>query len=174
VLLLIIIALIVLLPVVLLLLRSVRRVPRQSVDIVERFGRYHRTLGPGGVSMVVPLIDQIRKRVDLREMVIAFPPHPITVSDGLVVTIDMVLSYQVIDAKAAVYKISDVLTALEQLCVTALRAIGADMDVERILVSRNEISGRLRETLDENAIDWGVRVNRVELPHIELPKAPTI
>jgi regulator of protease activity HflC (stomatin/prohibitin superfamily)/predicted Ser/Thr protein kinase len=168
---LVIIAVIVLLLGVILLYRSLRRVPQQTVDIVERFGRYHRTLGPGGVSMVVPLIDQIRTRVDLREQVIASTPQPITLADGLVVRIDWVIFFEVTDAQAAVYKISNFVSALEQLCVTVLRAIGGDMDIERILISRNEINGKMRATLDENANNWGIRVNRVELRDIELPEA---
>ncbi len=95
--------------------------------------------------------------------------YPITLSDGRVVEIDWVLYYEVMDAKAAVYEVSDFLMALEQLGVTALRAVGGDMDLEQILAARDEINGKLREVLSEAANNWGIRVHRVELagqPHL--------
>jgi hypothetical protein len=154
------------------LYRSVRRVPEQSVEIVERFGRYHRTVGPGSSMVVVPLVDQVLARVDLREQVIAWPPQPIILSDGLVVKIEWVISFEVIDPKAAVYEVANFQHALEQLGVTALRAIGADMNLEQISASRTEINVDLRKTLDENAQNWGIRVNRAEIKAIEPSERP--
>jgi len=121
--------------------------------------------------MAVPLIERIRARIDLREQVIAFPPQPITLSDGLVAKIDWVIYFEVIDAKAAIYEVSNYLHALEQLGATALRAIGGDMDLERISATRPQLNNKLRETLDENANNWGIRVRLVELKAIEPPAA---
>lgn len=148
------------------LFRSVRRVPGQTAEIVERFGRYHRTIDREGVALVVPFIDQVRARVDLREQVTTFPPQPIVLSDGRVVEIDWVLSYEVMDARAAVYEVSNFLMALEQLGVTTLRAIGADMDLARIQAARDEVNGTMRDVLGEAAGNWGVRVRRVRVQNV--------
>jgi regulator of protease activity HflC (stomatin/prohibitin superfamily) len=148
--------------------RSVRIVPQATADIVERFGRYHRTLN-AGLSMVMPFVDQIRARIDLREQVISFPPQPVITSDNLVVNIDTVVYYQVTDAKSATYEVQSFLNAIEQLIVTTLRNVSGGMDLERALTSREEINTELRGVLDEATGKWGIRVNRVELKAIDPP-----
>src|SRR6266545_2681170 len=164
----IIIALIVIAAGAFVVYRSVRIVPQATSDIVERFGRYHRTL-TAGLSMVMPFVDQIRSRVDLREQVISFPPQPVITSDNLVVSIDTVIYYQVTDPKSATYEVSSFLTAIEQLTVTTLRNVAGGMDLERTLTSREEINTELRGVLDEATGKWGIRVNRVELKAIDPP-----
>jgi regulator of protease activity HflC (stomatin/prohibitin superfamily) len=148
--------------------RAIRIVPQQSADIVERFGRYHRTLN-AGLSMIMPFIDKIRRTVDLREQVISFPPQPVITSDNLVVNIDTVIYYTVTDPKSATYEISSFLTAIEQLTVTTLRNVAGGMDLERTLTSREDINRELRGVLDETTGSWGIRVNRVELKAVDPP-----
>ncbi|OIV38909.1 hypothetical protein BIV57_03315 [Mangrovactinospora gilvigrisea] len=150
------------------LIKTVQVIPQASAAIVERFGRYTRTLG-AGLNIVVPFIDNIRARVDLREQVVPFPPQPVITQDNLVVNIDTVIYYQVTDARAATYEVASYIQAIEQLTVTTLRNIIGGMDLERTLTSREEINAALRGVLDDATGKWGIRVNRVELKAIEPP-----
>lgn len=150
------------------LARAVRVVPQARALVVERLGRYHRTLSPG-VALVVPFVDRIRERIDLREQVVSFPPQPVITEDNLVVGIDTVIYYQVTDARAATYEIADFIRAIEQLTVTTLRNVIGGMNLEETLTSRDQINGQLRGVLDEATGKWGIRVNRVELKAIDPP-----
>ncbi|MDH2426745.1 SPFH/Band 7/PHB domain protein [Sphaerisporangium sp. TRM90804] len=150
------------------LYRTVRIVPQAQAFIIERLGRYHRTLTPG-LNIVVPFIDGVKTVVDLREQVVSFPPQPVITSDNLVVSIDTVIYFQVTDPKAATYEIANFLTGVEQLTVTTLRNVVGGMDLERALTSREDINSELRGALDETTGRWGVRVNRVELKAIDPP-----
>ncbi|MEU4830570.1 SPFH domain-containing protein [Streptosporangium sp. NPDC023615] len=148
--------------------RTVHVVPQATAGVVERFGRYHRTLGPGP-SLVVPFIDRIRDVVDLREQVVSFPPRPVVTRDHLVVSVDVAVYFRVVDARAATYDIANFLLAVEQLTVTGLRdAIGA-RDLEEALASGGEIGAELCEALGRAAGAWGVRVGGVELKAIDPP-----
>src|ERR1700749_4323152 len=148
--------------------RSVRIVPQARAGIVERFGRYPRTL-PAGLNVVVPVIDRMRPRIDLREQVVSFPPQPVITRDNLVVGIDTVIYFQVTDPKAATYEIANYVAAVEQLTVTTLRNVVGGMDLETTLTSRDKINSELRKELDEATGRWGLRVGRVELKAIEPP-----
>src|SRR5450432_3895475 len=148
--------------------RTVRIVPQARAGIVERFGRYNKTLTPG-LNIVVPFVDRLRPMLDLREQVISFPPQPVITEDNLVVGIDTVLYFQVTDARAATYEIANYIQAIEQLTVTTLRNVAGGMDLEKTLTSREEINSQLRVVLDEATGKWGIRVNRVELKSIDPP-----
>ncbi|WP_239348122.1 SPFH domain-containing protein [Frankia sp. CiP3] len=150
------------------LARSVRVVAQARAVVVERLGRYHRTLGPG-LAIVIPVVDRIRERVDLREQVVTFPPQPVITEDNLVVSIDTVIYFQVTDPRASIYEIADVIRAIEQLTVTTLRNVIGSLNLEQTLTSRDEINTRLRGVLDEATGKWGIRVNRVEIKAIEPP-----
>jgi regulator of protease activity HflC (stomatin/prohibitin superfamily) len=148
--------------------RSVRIIPQARAGIVERFGRYHRTLDPG-MHVVIPFSDRLRPLLDLREQVVSFPPQPVITKDNLVVGIDTVIYFQVTDARAATYEIANYVAAVEQLTVTTLRNVVGGMDLETTLTSRDNINGELRKELDEATGKWGLRVSRVELKAIEPP-----
>jgi regulator of protease activity HflC (stomatin/prohibitin superfamily) len=154
--------------VVLVISRSIRIVPQATAGIVERFGRYHRTLN-AGLNMVTPFVDRLRPLIDLREQVVSFPPQPVITRDNLVVGIDTVIYFQVTDARAATYEVANYITAVEQLTVTTLRNVVGGMDLEHALTSRDQINGELRSELDEATGKWGIRVGRVELKAIEPP-----
>jgi regulator of protease activity HflC (stomatin/prohibitin superfamily) len=154
--------------VVIVLVRTVRIVPQQTALIIERLGRYSRTL-EGGLHFLVPFVDKVRANVDLREQVVSFPPQPVITSDNLVVNIDTVIYYSVIDAKSAVYEIANFIQGIEQLTVTTLRNVIGSLDLEQTLTSRDQINGQLRGVLDEATGKWGIRVNRVELKAIDPP-----
>ena len=163
-----IVILIVAVVVLVTLARTIRIVPQARAAVVERLGRYSRTLNPGLV-LVVPFIDRVRPLIDLREQVVSFPPQPVITEDNLVVNIDSVIYFQVTDAKAATYEIANYIQAIEQLTVTTLRNVIGGMALEKTLTSRDDINGQLRGVLDEATGKWGIRVNRVELKAIDPP-----
>jgi regulator of protease activity HflC (stomatin/prohibitin superfamily) len=150
------------------LVRSVRIIPQARAGIVERLGRYQRTLDPG-LTVVVPFVDRVLPMIDLREQVVSFPPQPVITQDNLVVSIDTVIYYQVTDPRSATYEIANYIAGIEQLTVTTLRNVIGGMDLEQTLTSREEINNALRSVLDEATGKWGIRVNRVELKAIDPP-----
>ncbi|GIF07288.1 SPFH domain-containing protein [Actinoplanes siamensis] len=150
------------------IVRSIRIIPQQRMDVVERLGRYKRTLSPG-LNLLVPFVDAVRSKVDMREQVVSFPPQPVITSDNLVVSIDTVLYFKVVDPVRATYEIANFLQAIEQLTVTTLRNVIGSLDLERALTSREEINRHLSTVLDETTGRWGIKVTRVEIKAIEPP-----
>ena len=151
-----------------LVVRTVRIIPQARAANVERLGRYARTLEPG-VNIVIPLVDRVRRQIDLREQVVSFEPRAVITEDNLVVHIDTVLYFQVTNPRDAAYEIADYIQAIEQLTVTTLRNVIGSIDLERTLTSREHINSTLRGVLDEASGKWGIRVNRVELKSIDPP-----
>src|SRR2546422_10805947 len=150
--------------------RTIRSVPEARAGVVERLGRYSRTLTPG-LAIVVPFVDRVRDMMDLREQVVSFDPQPVITEDNLVVSIDTVIYFQVTDAKAATYEIANYIQGIEQLTVTTLRNVIGGMALEKTLTSRDEITNQLRGVLDEATGKWGIRVNRVELKAVDPPNS---
>ena len=153
---------------VIVIARTIRIVPQQTAQIVERLGSYSRTLDDG-MHMLIPFVDKVRANIDLREQVVTFPPQPVITSDNLVVSIDTVIYYTVNDAKSAVYEIANFIQGIEQLTVTTLRNVIGSLDLEQALTSRDQINAQLRGVLDTETGRWGIRVNRVELKAIDPP-----
>ncbi|MBC7589696.1 MAG: SPFH/Band 7/PHB domain protein [Salinibacterium sp.] len=154
--------------VLVILFRSIRIIPQASAGVVERLGKYHKTLSPG-LNILVPFIDRVRPLIDMREQVVSFPPQPVITEDNLVVSIDTVVFFQVTDARAATYEIANYLGAVEQLTTTTLRNVVGGLNLEEALTSRDNINGQLRVVLDESTGKWGIRVGRVELKAIDPP-----
>jgi regulator of protease activity HflC (stomatin/prohibitin superfamily) len=152
-------------------LSAIRIVPQARAYNIERFGRYIRTLNPG-LNFLIPGVDRVNSKFDLREQVFTSRPQPVITEDNLVVNIDTVLYYQVTDPRAAAYEVANYIQAIDQLTVTTLRNVIGSMDLEKTLTSREEINTRLRGVLDETTGKWGIRVNRVEIKAIDPP--PTI
>jgi regulator of protease activity HflC (stomatin/prohibitin superfamily) len=150
------------------LAQGIRIVPQARAGIVERLGRYHRTLD-AGLALIVPYVDRVKPLIDLREQVVSFPPQPVITEDNLTINIDTVIYFQVTDPKAASYEIADYIAAIEQLTVTTLRNVIGGMTLEDTLTSRDKVSGALRVVLDEATGKWGIRVNRVELKAVDPP-----
>ena len=153
---------------ILITIGAIRIIPQASAGIVERLGKYHKTLEPG-LNLIVPGIDRLRPLVDLREKVVSFPPQPVITEDNLVVSIDTVIYFQVTNPKSATYEIENYIQGIEQLVVTTLRNSVGGLDLEKALTSRDHINAILRGVLDEATSKWGVRVNRVEIKAIEPP-----
>ncbi|MFC0681460.1 SPFH domain-containing protein [Lysobacter korlensis] len=156
--------------VLVVLIRAIRIIPQAYSGVVERLGRYHRTLSPG-LNVLVPFIDRVKPLVDMREQVVSFPPQPVITEDNLVVSIDTVVFFQVTDARAATYEINNYIGAVEQLTTTTLRNVVGGLNLEEALTSRDEINTKLRVVLDETTGKWGLRVGRVELKAIDPPSS---
>jgi len=154
--------------VLLLLARTVRVIPQARAGVVERLGRYSRTLTPG-LSLVIPFVDRVRPLIDLREQVLSFEPQPVITQDNLVVNIDSVIYFQITDPKAATYEIATPVDAIDMLTVTTLRNVIGGMTLEQTLTSRDSINDQLRGILDEATGKWGIRVHRVELKAVDPP-----
>src|SRR5213595_2836178 len=154
--------------VLLTLARTVRIIPQAKAGVVERLGRYSRTLTPG-LTIVVPFVDKVRPLIDLREQVVTFPPQPVITSDNVSVGVDTVLYFTITEPKDATYEIANPLQAIEQLTVTTLRNIIGSLTLEETLTSRDQVNDQLRVVLDERTGKWGIRINGVELKSVDPP-----
>lgn len=148
--------------------KSVALIPQAEAAVIERLGRYSKTVS-GQLTLLIPFIDRIRARVDLRERVVSFPPQPVITEDNLTVNIDTVVYFQVTNPQAAVYQINNYIVGVEQLTTTTLRNVVGGMTLEQTLTSRDQINAQLRGVLDEATGRWGLRVARVELRSIDPP-----
>ena len=148
--------------------KTIRIIPQARAGVVERLGRYSRTLTPG-LTIVVPFIDRVRPLIDLREQVVSFPPQPVITEDNVSVGVDTVLYFTITDAKSATYEIANPLQAIEQLTVTTLRNIIGAMTLEQTLTSRDSVNTALRAVLDERTGKWGIRINGVEIKSVDPP-----
>src|SRR6478736_867407 len=148
--------------------RTIRVIPQARAGVVERLGRYSRTLEPG-LTIVTPFIDRVKPLVDLRETVINFAPPPVITEDNVVVSIETVLYFTITDPKSASYEVANPLQAIEQLTVTTLRNVIGGLTLEDSLTSRDQINSPLRTVLDEATGKWGIRINRVELKAVDPP-----
>ncbi|CCQ16532.1 Stomatin family protein [Rhodococcus sp. AW25M09] len=151
-----------------LMAKSISIVPQADAAVIERLGRYTRTVS-GQLTFLVPFVDRIRAKVDLRERVVSFPPQPVITKDNLTVSIDTVVYFQVTNPQSAVYEINNYIVGVEQLTTTTLRNVVGGMTLEETLTSRDSINGQLRVVLDEATGRWGLRVARVELKSIDPP-----
>src|SRR6478609_7770742 len=163
-----IVAIVVVVLIVVVLFRSVKVIPQAQAAVIERLGRFNKAPS-AGLVWLVPFLDRIRARIDLREQVVSFPPQPVITEDNLTVSIDTVVYFQVTDPRAAVYEIANYIVAVEQLTTTTLRNVVGGMNLEQTLTSRDSINGQLRGVLDEATGKWGIRVARVELKAIYPP-----
>jgi regulator of protease activity HflC (stomatin/prohibitin superfamily) len=159
---------VILLAIVVTVVKAVVVIPQASAAVVERLGRYRSTFNPG-LNFLVPFVDRIRDRIDLREQVVSFPPQSVITKDNLTVDIDTVVYFRVTNPKDAVYEISNYVAAVEQLATTTLRNVVGGMSLEDTLTSRDFINGQLSGVLDEATGRWGIRVGRVELKAIDPP-----
>ncbi len=147
--------------VIIVVAKAIMVVPQAQSAVIERLGRF-RTVASPGLTFLVPFLDKVRARIDLREQVVSFPPQPVITEDNLTVSIDTVVYFQVTDSRAAVYEISNYIVGVEQLTTTTLRNVVGGMSLEQTLTSRDSINTQLRGVLDEATGRWGIRVGRVE------------
>lgn len=154
--------------VVIYLIRAARIIRPFQVGVVERLGRFVGLKRPG-FRLIVPFTDNLRL-VDLREQVVDVPPQEVITKDNVVVTVDGIIYFQVIDAPKMLYNVADFVYAVVNLAQTSLRNIIGELDLDQTLTSREIINARLREILDEATDKWGVKVTRVELKRIDPPR----
>ncbi|MEJ2740680.1 MAG: SPFH/Band 7/PHB domain protein [Dehalococcoidia bacterium] len=150
------------------LAKAITIIHQAEKGIVERFGRYKETLDPG-LRVLLPFVDSLKARVDMRETVLDIEPQPVITKDNVTVTVDAVVYYYVTDARAVVYEVANFYVAVSKLAQTNLRNLIGDMSLDETLTSRERINMALRETLDEATDKWGVKVTRVEVKEIQPP-----
>ena len=151
------------------ILKSIKIVPESRVLIVEKLGKYDRSLS-SGLSFLNPFFDRVARSVSLKEQVVDFPPQPVITKDNATMQIDTVVYFQITDPKLYTYGVERTLSAIENLTATTLRNIIGDMTVDQTLTSRDIINTKMRQELDDATDPWGIKVNRVELKSI-LPPA---
>ena len=154
---------------IVLILANIKIVPQATTFIIERLGTY-RTTWDTGLHLKVPFIDRVAKKISLKEKVADFAPQAVITKDNVTMQIDTVLFYQIVDPKLYTYGIERPIVAIENLSATTLRNIIGDLELDQTLTSRDIINTRMREILDEATDPWGIKVNRVELKNIILPK----
>lgn len=154
--------------VVVLAFSAIKIVKQSEVIIVERLGKYWKT-GESGLNIVIPILDRVVKKIDLRTQVIDSPPQPVITKDNVTMSIDTVVYYQITDSFKATYEIANLVQAIRYLTTTTLRDVIGTMELDRTLSSRDDVNNKLRIILDEATDKWGVRVERVEIKNIDLP-----
>lgn len=152
------------------LIMSVKLVRQCDAKIVERLGKYHKTLETG-VHMVLPFFDRVSPAICLKEKVADFPPQPIITKDNVTMQIDTVVYYQITDPKLYTYGVEKPISAIENLTATTLRNIIGELELDDTLTSRDTVNTKMRQILDEATDPWGIKINRVELKNIDPPKA---
>ena len=123
--------------------QTIRIIPQARAGVVERLGRYSRTLQPG-LTIVLPFIDRVKPLIDLREQVVSFPPNGVITEDNVTVNIDTVLYFTITDPKSASYEVANPLQAIEQLTVTTLRNVIGGLTLEATLTARENVNTELR------------------------------
>lgn len=149
---------------------SIRIVKQGTAVIVERLGKYHRTLGTG-LRFIVPFIDRALPMISLKEQVADFRPQPVITKDNVTMQIDSVVFFQIVDPKLYSYGIERPMSAIENLTATTLRNIVGELELDETLSSRDTVNTKMREIIDTATDPWGIKVNRVELKNILPPAA---
>src|SRR6201747_2316188 len=147
---------------------SFRGIPQARAGVVERLGRYSRTLEPG-LTIITPFIDRVKPLLDLRGQGGNFSPQSVITEDNVVVGIETVLYFTITDPRSASYEIANPLQAIEQLTVTTLRNVIGGLTLEATLTARENVNTELRVVLDEATGKWGIRINRVEIKSVDPP-----
>ena len=155
---------------VFLFLNCVRVVPQAQAVVVERLGKYHATWD-AGIHIMLPILDRVAKRVNLKEQVADFPPQPVITKDNVTMRIDSVVFFVITEPRLYAYGVENPIAAIENLTATTLRNIIGSMDLDTTLTSRETINTEMRSQLDVATDPWGIKVNRVELKNILPPDA---
>ncbi|WP_379967717.1 SPFH domain-containing protein [Ectobacillus sp. sgz5001026] len=148
---------------------SVKIIPQQQVGVVERLGRFHRTMS-AGLNILIPIIDHVRIYHDLRIQQTNVPPQKVITKDNVQVEIDTIIFYQIIDPERATYGISNYSLGVRNVTTATMRQILGNMELDETLSGREKISTEIRLALDEATEKWGVRIERVEVVDINPPK----
>ena len=164
-----IIAVVVVVLAVIIFAASVRVVRQATGVVVERLGKYHKTLDTG-VHFILPFVDRTLPPISLKEKVADFPPQPVITKDNVTMQIDTVVYYQITDVKLFTYGVERPVSAIENLTTTTLRNIIGELELDETLTSRDTVNTKLRAILDDATDPWGIKINRVELKNILPPR----
>ncbi|MGG1515355.1 SPFH domain-containing protein [Paenibacillus oryzisoli] len=164
----IIVVLILIILVGVFLIKGIRIVPQQTVAIVERVGKFHKTLN-AGINIIIPLIDSIRSRHDLRIQQEKVPSQSVITKDNVAIGVELATFYSVVDPKLATYGIANYVQGIHNIVASALRSTIGKMELDEILSNRDRIQAELRQALDNASENWGVRIDRVEILQLEIP-----
>ena len=156
--------------IIFILTSCIRIVPQAQALVVERLGGYLGTYGVG-IHFMVPFIDRVAKKVNLKEQVEDFPPQPVITKDNVTMQIDTVVFFYITDPKSYAYGVERPILAIENLTATTLRNIIGELELDETLTSRETINAKMQESLDIATDPWGIKVTRVELKNIEPPAA---
>jgi len=154
---------------VFLILKGVRIVPQAENWLVERFGKYSKTLSPG-LNLINPVFSRVSQKIDIREQVLDLPPQGIISEDNASVKVDGVVFYKILDPYKAYYGIENLQLAISNLALTSLRSIMGKMTLDQSLSSRDKINMELLHILDEATDSWGTKITRVEIKDIVPPE----
>lgn len=154
---------------IIVIIKSIIIVPQANTVIVERLGKYAKTL-EAGFHIIVPIIEKKANVVSLKEKVADFPPQPVITKDNVTMQIDTVVYFQITDPKLYTYGVERPMSAIENLTATTLRNLIGDLELDQTLTSRDTINQQMRSILDEATDPWGIKVNRVELKNILPPR----
>ena len=167
--------LVLLIPIIIIILAvvivglAVQVVPQASEYIVERFGRYQKTLSPG-FNLIIPFIDSVRSRVSMKETVLNVNQQEIISRDNASVQVDGIAFFQVMDSKKATYIVNNLYLALENIIMTNIRTVMGGIVLDEMLSNREIINSKLLSVLDEATDPWGVKIVRVEIKDITPPR----
>lgn len=164
-----ILTIIIIICLIVIAVRCIRIVKQARVGIIMRLGKFHKE-AKTGIHFLIPFVDSMSYMIDLREVVIDFPPQPVITKDNVTMQIDTVVYYKITAPKSYVFEIANPISAIENLTATTLRNIIGDLDLDETLTSRDLINTKMRTILDEATDIWGIKVNRVELKNIMPPK----
>lgn len=155
--------------VLIIVVSNIKIVPQAHAYVVERLGAFHQSWGTG-LHVKIPFIDNIARKISLKEQVVDFPPQPVITKDNVTMQIDTVVYFQITDPKLYTYGVENPIAAIENLTATTLRNIIGDLELDHTLTSRDVINTKIRVILDEATDAWGIKVNRVELKNILPPR----
>lgn len=159
---------VILLLVIVVLIKSIKIVPQTCVYVVERLGKYNKCCH-AGINLIIPFIDRVVRKVDMKEQVLDFPPQPVITKDNVAVKIDSIVFLKIVDPKLFTYGATNPIQGVENLAATTLRNIVGSMEFDTALTSRDQINAEMVESLDKATDPWGIKVTRVEVKNIQPP-----